>query len=86
MTIKDVDMVYSGDVSADEKYGLEELVNILPDKTEGFDSIVSKLVYLVKYHIKKTDNLYFQNLYRNFIRNIEENKVYRCIYCETKHR
>ena len=85
LMIKDVDMVYSGDVSADEKYGLEKLVNILPDKTEGFDSIVSKLVYLVKYHIKKTDNLYFQNLYRNFIRNIQENKVYISIggdnYC-----
>lgn len=85
LTMADVESVYSGDVNADKKYGLEKEVRILPDKTEGFDDFVSKLIYLVKYHIKKTDKLYFRNLYRNFIRNIEPNKVYISIggdnYC-----
>ena len=85
LTMADVESVYSGDVNADKKYGLEKEVRILPDKTEGFENLVSKLIYSVKYHIKKTDKLYFQNLYRNFIRNIEPNKVYISIggdnYC-----
>ncbi len=85
LTIKGVDAVYSGDVNADKKYGLEKLVKILPDKTEGFDNFVSKLVYLIKYHIKKTDKLYFRNLYRSFIRSIEPDGVYISIggdnYC-----
>lgn len=32
LTIKGVDAVYSGDVNADKKYGLEKLVKILPIK------------------------------------------------------
>lgn len=85
LTMQDVDAVYSGDVDADRKYGLEKLIKILPDKTEGFENLVSKLIYSVKYHLKKTDKLYFQNVYRNFIRSIDPDKVYISIggdnYC-----
>ena len=52
LTMQDVDAVYSGDVDADRKYGLEKLIKILPDKTEGFENLVSKLIYSVKYHLK----------------------------------
>lgn len=85
LTIADVESVYSGNVNADKKYGLEKEVKIFPDKTEGFDNFVSQLIYLVKYHIKKTDKLYFQNVYRNFIRSIDPDKIYISIggdnYC-----
>ena len=60
LTMQDVDAVYSGDVDADRKYGLEKLIKILPDKTEGFENLVSKLIYSVKYHLKKQISYIFR--------------------------
>ncbi len=85
MVIKDVDKVYSGSVEADEKYGLQKIVSIRADKEEGFDSWVHEILYRIKYTILKDDRIYFKNLYRRFIKEIDPNKIYISIggdnYC-----
>lgn len=85
ITIKDIEYVYTGDVLADKKYGLDSFVQLRKDKDEGFDSVFSKLVYYIAYHLNKDDKIYFKNLYREFIRSINKSKVYISIggdnYC-----
>lgn len=85
LTIRDIDAVYTGDANADRKYGMDGLVTLKDDKSDGFDNAISKLVYSIRYHLKKDDKLYFRNLYRGFIRSIAPEKVYISIggdnYC-----
>lgn len=85
LTIRDIDAVYTGDAKADKKYGLDSLVSLKDDKSDGFENAISKLVYSIRYHLKKDDKLHFRNLYRGFIRSIEPEKVYISIggdnYC-----
>lgn len=85
MTIKDVEAVYTDDVQADEKYNLDDIVELRKSKSEGFDNIWKKSLYIIKYHLYKSDIVYYYNLYRDFIRNIVSDKVYISIggdnYC-----
>lgn len=85
MTIPDIDTVYTGDVEADRKYGLDRLASLKKDKSDSFDNPFSKLLYSIRYHFTRDDRLFFRNLYRGFIRDIDPEKVYISIggdnYC-----
>ena len=85
MTIRNIAAVYSGDVEADKKYGLDQIVSLKGDKTPGFDNLYSKLLYVAHYRISQDDKLFFRNLYRGFIRAIDPENVYISIggdnYC-----
>ena len=85
MTIQDIAAVYSGDVAADKKYGLDQIISLREDKTPGFDNLLSKLLYAARYHISRDDKLFFRNLYRGFIEEIDPESVYISIggdnYC-----
>jgi len=85
MTINGVEAVYTDNVQADEKYNLDKLVELRASKTNGFDSIWKKILYKIKYHLNKSDSVYYYNIYREFIQNINKEKVYVSIggdnYC-----
>lgn len=85
ITIPDIDAVYTGSISADQKYGLDDLIKLKPDKTRGFDSNFNHFIYKIKYYMKRDDAIYFKNLYRGFIRDIDKSKIYISIggdnYC-----
>lgn len=85
MVIDDIEAVYSEDVKADQEYNLNEIVVLYPEKTEGFDSLFEKIIYYIRYHLHKDDRIFFKNLYRKFIENIDSSKIYISIggdnYC-----
>lgn len=85
MTIKGIEAVYTDDVQADKKYNLDQIVELRMSKSEGFDNIWKRILYKIKYHLDKSDIVYYYNLYRDFIRGINPDKVYISIggdnYC-----
>lgn len=84
-TIDEVECVYSGNVQADEKYGLAGIVSLKADKGSVSEGTLKDIVYSIKYKLFKDDKLYFRKLYRKFIQEIKPNKVYLSIggdnYC-----
>lgn len=84
-TVDGVECVYSGNVQADEKYGLDSIVSLKEDKGDLSEGVFKDMVYSIKYKLFKDDKLYFRKLYRKFIQEIRKNKVYISIggdnYC-----
>lgn len=85
MLLKEVEAVYSEDTAADQLYGLNQSVELRPEKTLEPSSRLSTFIYSIRYHLHHSDKLYFQRLYRNFIRDIQPGKIYISIggdnYC-----
>lgn len=74
--IKNVEAVYSGDVEADKYYGLDKIVNIREDKNTESENIIRGFIYSLKYKLLKDDKLYFKKIYRLFLKNIKEDRIY----------
>lgn len=85
LVMENIDSVYSEDPKSDEKYGLDKIVNIFPEKTEEKQSVLREIIYSVRYHLKKEDRIYFRKLYRNFIKEVDSDMIYISIggdnYC-----
>lgn len=85
LVIKNIDKVYSENPSSDKKYELDRITKIFPEKTNQEQKILQKILYSIKYHLKKDDKLYFRQLYRDFIREIDSKAIYISIggdnYC-----
>lgn len=83
--LKTVEKAYSGDVQADQKYGLDEMVSLDADKGDFSEGWFLDKLYSVKYKFMKDDKIYFRKLYRKFIQEIESDCVYVSIggdnYC-----
>lgn len=85
MTLKDIEAVYTDNVQADQKYGLNQIVELRISQEEEFDNKIKKVLYKIKYHLYRSNKVYYYHLYRKFIKNIDANKVYVSIggdnYC-----
>lgn len=85
LVMKNIAKVYSENPTSDKKYGLDKITKIFPEKTDQEQKILQKIIYSIKYHLKKDDRLYFRQLYRDFIREIDSNAIYISIggdnYC-----
>lgn len=85
LVMKNIDKIYSENPPSDKKYGLDKIAKIFPEKTDQEQKILQKIIYSIKYHLKKDDKLYFRQLYRDFIREIDSNAIYISIggdnYC-----
>lgn len=85
MTLKDIEAVYTDNVQADQKYGLNQIVELRISQEEEFDDKIKKILYKIKYHLYRSNKVYYYHLYRKFIKNIDANKVYVSIggdnYC-----
>lgn len=85
MTLKDIEAVYTDNVQADQKYGLNQIVELRMSQEEEFDNKIKKVLYKIKYHLYRSNKVYYYHLYRKFIKNIDANKVYVSIggdnYC-----
>lgn len=85
MTMGDVDCAFSGNVGADEQYGLSNVVALREDKTDLPQNGIRHLMYSLKYKLTKDDKLYFKEIYRKMLDQVEQDKVYVSIggdnYC-----
>ena len=85
MTLKDIEAVYTDNVQADQKYGLNQIVELRISQEEEFDNKIKKVLYKIKYYLYRSNKVYYYHLYRKFIKNIDANKVYVSIggdnYC-----
>lgn len=82
---KNVEAVYSENPDADRKYGLDEIVALRQEKAQATDSFLNEVIYCVKYKLFKDDKIYFKKVYKQFIKEIDKNKIYISIggdnYC-----
>jgi len=82
---KDVEAVYSGNVAADKKYGVDKIVALREEKKPVKDNWLGELIYAMKYKLFKDDRIYFRRLYRKFINEINKARIYISIggdnYC-----
>lgn len=84
-TLGNVEYAYSEDIQADQKYGLEGIVSLQADKGKLSEGILKDTIYAIKYRLFKDDKIYFRKLYRKFIQEIKQDRVYVSIggdnYC-----
>lgn len=77
--------IYSNNVELDEKYSLNEIARIKPLKSPLRKDCLSYWWYSLKMHLKPTDKLYYNYLYRDFYKSISPGDVYISIggdnYC-----
>ena len=85
LVIKNVGAVYSDDVEADKRYGIDNLVKLKQEKKEVKLKGREQILYSLKYKLFKSDKIYFEKNYNSFINDIDSDNVYVSIggdnYC-----
>ena len=69
----------SNDPEEDKSYGLDDLINISPIKTNIHENKISYFFYALKQSIKESDKRYFRYLYRDFLHKISSDTLYLSI-------